>query len=390
MQKVIEINEFPSFKNDLNEVIKKLNESKNEINEVSNEKYNLDKYYQIIEGSDEDVLTQYKTWYDQLSEVVINNNNAIKQGNELVQQLEELNKFIDKEKENNDEIKVTLNSLVYKMIDKETIIFHKQEQNTKNQQDEKQIEFNKQNERLEKEKQDLFKKFNLEKEDLLNKFNMEKEELQNERNKRKQKYNEKIKELKNLKYQYDTGDYKIISTISNDENINFVPSINKMKEWSGKQHYNIIFDSKTDGDGSNNVLLNKVINKKNLYFIHFDNDQNIYGGYVNELIDVYNEDINDPNAFVFSLKRNNQNTLKKYSIKQNEHHRAFCLCPSQNVLYSFGFDGVHCRDITTFKVGDPQSYCLPYLYEYNGENNPLSFKSNNRFTIERILVIQMN
>ncbi|KAL7714423.1 hypothetical protein QTN25_008079 [Entamoeba marina] len=179
MQKVIESNEFKSFKNNLNEVINKLNELKYEINEDINEKYNLEKYYQIIEGSDEDVLTQYETWYDQLSEVVINNNNAINQRNELVQQLEKLNKFINKEKENNDEIKVTLNSIVYKMIDKETIIFNKQQQNTKNQQNEKQIEFNKQNEKLEKEKHDL-----------LMKFNMEKEELKKENDKRKQKYNQ--------------------------------------------------------------------------------------------------------------------------------------------------------------------------------------------------------
>ncbi|KAL7714425.1 TLDc domain-containing protein [Entamoeba marina] len=379
MQKVIESNEFLSFKNNLNEVIKKLNELKDEINEDINEKYNLDKYYQIIEGSDEDVLTQYETWYDQLSEVVINNNNAIKQRNDLVQQLEELNKFINKEKENNDEIKVTLNSIVYKMIDKETIIFNKQQQNIKNQQNEKQIEFNKQNEKLEKEKQEL-----------LMKFNMEKEELQKENDKRKQKYNEKLKELNNLKYQYDTDDYKVISTISNDENVNFVQSINKMKEWSGKQHYNIIFDSKIHGNGSNNVLGDKVMNKKNLYFIHFDNRQNIYGGYVNELIDGYFKFINDPNAFVFSLKRNNQNTLKKYSIKQNQHHHAFSLCSNQDLLYYFGItDDSKCTDITTLKIGDPHSYCDPYSYEYNGENKPLSDGSDNIFTVERILVIQM-
>ncbi|KAL7718480.1 TLDc domain-containing protein [Entamoeba marina] len=379
MQKVIQSNEFIEFKNSLNEVIKKLNELKYEINEVSNEKYNLKKYYQIIEGNDLDVLTQYETWYDQLSEVVINNTNSIKQQNELVQQLEELNKFIEKEKENNDEIKVTLNSIVYKMIDKETSIFNKQEQNTKNQQNEKQIEFNKQTERLEKEKQDL-----------LMKLNMEKDELEKESVKRKQKYNQKLIELNNLKYQYDTNDYKVFSTILNDEDVIFVQSINKMKEWSGKQHYNIIFDSKIDGDGSNNVLSDKVINKKNLYFIHFDNRQNIYGGYVNELIDGYDEDINDPNAFVFSLKRNNQNTLKKYSIKQDQHHYAFYINSKQDLLYNFGSDDNICKDITTSKVGDPGSYCNPYSYEYNGENKPLSDDTNNEFTVERILVIQMN
>ncbi|KAL7714422.1 TLDc domain-containing protein [Entamoeba marina] len=163
-----------------------------------------------------------------------------------------------------------------------------------------------------------------------------------------------------------------------------------MKEWSGKQHYNIIFDSKIDGDGSNNVLGNKVMNKKNLYFIHFDNRQNIYGGYVNELIGGYSKLINDPNSFVFSLKRNNQNTLKKYLIKQNQHHHAFSLCSNFKVLYYFGYDDNNCRDITTFKVGDPHSYCLPYSYEYNGENKPLSDGTNNKFTVERILVIQMN
>ncbi|KAL7717095.1 hypothetical protein QTN25_005374 [Entamoeba marina] len=353
MQKVIQSNEFIEFKNYLNVVIEKISELKKEINEDIKEKYNLKKYEQIIEKSDSDILTQYETWYDQLSE------------------------FIYKEIDNNDEIKVTLNSIVYKMIDKETIIFNKQEQNTKNEEKEKQIEFNKENERLEKEKQDL-----------LMKFSMEKGELKKESDKRKQKYNEKLKELNNLKHQYDTGNYKLFAIISSEENLNFVPSITKMKKWISKQHFNIIFDFKINGDNKG-VLSNKLMNKKNLYFISVDNQNNVFGGYVDTIInkvDTFTKEFND---FVFSLIRNKKLNNVKYNIKKGEEGKAFHLNSIFDYLYVFGRnnDGY---DVVVSKIGHTSQYiCKPVYYEYSGEQNSL-LDNTNKFSIKQVLVLEMN
>ncbi|KAL7720455.1 TLDc domain-containing protein [Entamoeba marina] len=401
MEKVINSNEFINFKKYLNEVMKKINEVKEDIKEDINKKYNLEKYEQIIEGSDEDVLTQYETWYDQLEEVVINNTNVIKQKNELVQQLEELNKFIEKEKENNDEIKVTLNSLVYKMIEKKTIIFNKKEEIGKVKKEEKQNEYNKENERLEKEKEELLKK-----------FNMEKEQLQKKSDKRKQEFKEKLTELDNMKYSCDSNCYRKLSQISNDENINFASSIDKLKKWSGKQHYNIIFDSKMDDQ---QALEYKVFNKRNLYFISFDNENNVFGGYVNELINEKDDEITDPNAFVFSLIRNGTIKNMKYNIKKGVEKNAFYLfsnngCgPTNNYLFKFGsissgtivksgyYRGKYCNcldddghDISIKCIGRNNSFsCNPVSYEYNGEQQPLRNNSKN-YIIKRVLILEMD
>ncbi|KAL7720415.1 hypothetical protein QTN25_002450 [Entamoeba marina] len=154
MQKVIKSNEFIEFKNYLSKVIKKINDVKNDVNVDVKLKYNLDKYNKIVEGSDSDVLTQYETWYDQLAKVVINNNNTIQQSNEAKEQLNELVEFIinskvndnmdeifNKEKKNNNLLKETLNSVVDKMIDKETIIFNKNEDELKRQANQRKHEF---------------------------------------------------------------------------------------------------------------------------------------------------------------------------------------------------------------------------------------------------------
>ncbi|KAL7720458.1 hypothetical protein QTN25_002226 [Entamoeba marina] len=403
MEKVIESIDFIQFKNDLNEFMKKINDVKDEVNVDVRTKYNLEKYEQIIEGSDKDVLTQYETWYDQLAEVVINNNNTIKQRNKLVQQIEELNNFFSKAKEkfeeinenmgeingnmkeitnteieNNDKIKATLNLLVYKMIDNETIIFNKQEQNIKNEQNEKQIEFNKQTERLEKEKQNL-----------LMKLNIEKEELEKESDKRRQQFNEKLKELNNMKYQYRNADLETFSMMLDKENIYLNPSINKLKEWSGKQKCSIIFDSKIDGDGGNNVLHDKVINKKNLYFISFDNENNVFGGYLDTTIGTVGN-ITDSNAFTFSLIRNGEFKNIKYEIKNDCRRHAFYLCFNSDCLYNFG-SGFG-NDISVCRIGNSNSHCFSTSYEYNGEQHPFidNTDSSNYFTVKRLLVMEMN
>ncbi|KAL7712468.1 TLDc domain-containing protein [Entamoeba marina] len=162
-----------------------------------------------------------------------------------------------------------------------------------------------------------------------------------------------------------------------------------LRWWSGKNIYSIVFDSNIHGDGSNNVLLKKVINKSHLYFITFDDQQNVFGGYLNERISEYDVCIGDPNSFVFSLKRNDLQVQKKFLIHPNKHRKDFKLFSNKPVLYRFGTDGGNCKDITIHKVGEQKSYCLPYAYDYNGENQPLT-DGNYCFSAQRIIVIEMN
>ncbi|KAL7717986.1 hypothetical protein QTN25_004683 [Entamoeba marina] len=87
-----------------------------------------------------------------------------------------------------------------------------------------------------------------------------------------------------------------------------------LKKWSRKKKYNVIFDSRMYGDGSNNGLRNEVINKSSLYFIVFDDNDNIFGGYVNSIIYTDNVPIRDDSSFVFSF--NTERSEIKHLLSQ--------------------------------------------------------------------------
>ncbi|KAL7720414.1 TLDc domain-containing protein [Entamoeba marina] len=164
-------------------------------------------------------------------------------------------------------------------------------------------------------------------------------------------------------------------------------SIESLIEWSGKPNYNVIFDSDIDGDGKS-TLNCKLMNKRNLYFIHFDNENNIFGGYVNELINKTNIYVYDKKSFVFSLLRNGEVINKKYVIKPERAKCSFDLQSNYDFLYWFGY-GNGKFDIIAPKIGHiSKTACLTNSYEYNGEKQPLRNKTIG-YVINRILVLEM-
>ncbi|KAL7722967.1 TLDc domain-containing protein [Entamoeba marina] len=331
MKRATDSNIFIAFKKYCVEFLDTLNQMKCQFDIDLKDKYNLVKYNQIVEGSDEDVIAQYETWYDQLAEIVINNNIAIKRIFEATNCLTEIIEFTNKEMMKNDEIKSNLNQLVDKIIDKEKEIFEKEQQ----------------------ERRDTFQ--------------------------------DKLVELNEMKYTYDTDVYNLFP---NDKEIQeLAPSINKLKEWCGTKKCSVIFDSTTDGDGSNDGLNNKIIGKKNLCFISFDDNHNVFGGYVDTLINKTYEFITDPNAFLFSLKRNGKVSDKIYPIRSTKHNKAFYLYSNDDRLYYFGNGG----DISISKVDYLNSWCDPNSYEYNNQENTfVDCNYPNHFDIKRLIVLQMN
>ncbi|KAL7716104.1 TLDc domain-containing protein [Entamoeba marina] len=189
-------------------------------------------------------------------------------------------------------------------------------------------------------------------------------------------YNNRIKELDNMKVERYDVDLEM-DIINNSMNI--------LKEWSNKNTSNIIFDSKVDGNGSNNVLHNRVMNRSNMYFIHFDENNNVYGGYLNTKVnnsydysDKYEcYDIHDKNAFVFSLTRNAQLFFLHNKRKDG-------------LLYYFG------NDVRVHKVDGKESFCKGadseyYWYNYGNVNKPFTDITHpNEFAVQRIVVLQMN
>ncbi|KAL7720421.1 TLDc domain-containing protein [Entamoeba marina] len=218
--------------------------------------------------------------------------------------------------------------------------------------------------------------------------------------------NESMKIMKESLKMMNEFKNQIISVIPNEENLKefneiiekksenitqqcleieeLIPSFNKLKEWSGKQKCSVLFDSKIDGDGANNVLIKKVINQSNLYFIRFDNQNNVFGGYVGELIRYTNNNIEDPNSFIFSLIRNGDIKHDIYKIKESEKQYAFCLnSDNATKLYKFGMH----NDIGVYKTDNSESRCNQSSYIYEGENFP--FVDNHYFKTKRTVVIKM-
>ena len=167
----------------------------------------------------------------------------------------------------------------------------------------------------------------------------------------------------------------------------------QLEEWSGKKCGEIVFDSdKDDWNYGTSVFYDKVINKNNLMIVIEDTDNNKFGGYVKETINKYNNYINDPNSFLFSMKSNGRiNGMKKFKINYSQN--AFYLC-AKNSSGLFGFGGGH--DIFVSQKDQGGSYCKQHSFNYEGISNALC-ESNNynyynnqiNFTPKHFIVIQM-
>ncbi|KAL7714440.1 TLDc domain-containing protein [Entamoeba marina] len=187
-------------------------------------------------------------------------------------------------------------------------------------------------------------------------------------------YNKRIKDLESAK----VSKYCQLDLELNNSNIQFVDKM------INENQYKIIFDSDIDGDGGNNVLYQRVLNKSNLYFLSFDNEDNVFGGYVKNTIYIANQYLSCENAFIFSLIRNGYMETKRYNIKKGREDNAFQLYKDQaEGLYRFG------GDITIRRVGCHTSCCDLVDYEYD-KKQPLTNKIYPfKYEVMRIIVVQM-
>ncbi|KAL7722943.1 TLDc domain-containing protein [Entamoeba marina] len=159
-----------------------------------------------------------------------------------------------------------------------------------------------------------------------------------------------------------------------------------LKEWSETTSYNIIFDSKVDGNGGDNVLHDKVFGKTNLYFITVDCYGNVFGGYISNKIDKSNSYVSDKNSFVFSLIRNHEVKNVKYPLKHSCDN-AFQLYSndSDKMLYTFGWD------FWVYQVGYGRSFCnlLDEYCFYGNKKEKYTFVDYAQFEVKQLIVIEM-
>ncbi|KAL7714064.1 TLDc domain-containing protein [Entamoeba marina] len=168
---------------------------------------------------------------------------------------------------------------------------------------------------------------------------------------------------------------------------------NNIINWSGLNNYTVLFDSDNDGNGFD--LFFTVLNKKNLYFITFDNNNNVFGGYISTTIDhvgFYEEST----TFIYSLMKNGQYLPLKYNPISSQYNLFYIQCYygddysddcNENddnsiltTLYNFGLD------LQVHKIGIEKSQCEQYSYE--SQKNSL-VNNEEEFIINRIIVVEM-
>ena len=169
-----------------------------------------------------------------------------------------------------------------------------------------------------------------------------------------------------------------------------IPSLSTLEEWCGMKYQCVIYDSDKDGQESS-VFTNKILNKSNLYFINYDDNNCIYGGFQKSAIKKLNRHNLDNDYFLFTLNEFGQHGVeKKYSMLSTPKYptkTGISVFKENDELYYFA-DG-----FGVYKSFLQKSYTYQGVanqYEgavkgcFNGKYDP------NRFVVKRVLVIQMN
>ena len=184
--------------------------------------------------------------------------------------------------------------------------------------------------------------------------------------------------------------------------------IRKLEEWTRRRCGNVIFDSNFDDWNVNTCqFTQRVLNKSHIVIVIDDGKKNIFGGYIDTVIknmwcshdlrrNANNESRTvDPNAFVFSMKRDGEEKLRKYQTADSS--QSFVLYDEKGFrLFHFGcvshgrstWNQVFDIDIMR-KPHQHRCRCNKATYDYQGEENSLR-PSGEFFIPKRFVVVQMN
>ena len=112
----------------------------------------------------------------------------------------------------------------------------------------------------------------------------------------------------------------------------------QLEQWTNKKCSEVIFDSNIHDWSQRTLFDNTVHNKSNLAFIVEDTSNNKFGGYIVSTINAHTtNDINDSNAFIFSLKSNGRiNGMKRFNITSITRDREYDVTqgnPGSRIVY---------------------------------------------------------
>ncbi len=137
------------------------------------------------------------------------------------------------------------------------------------------------------------------------------------------------------------------------------------------------FHSKCDGKGNTITIIKSHLNY-------------VFGGFASSAWNSSNTLINDPNAFLFSLRRDGVSFKDKFTVKLSQY--ALCGNSSFGPTFGGGFDIFICNQSNT-NTGScshfGSSYNLPNGYTYDGNARHLLAGNWNKWTTTEIEVYQI-
>ncbi|EDR27156.1 hypothetical protein, conserved [Entamoeba dispar SAW760] len=161
-----------------------------------------------------------------------------------------------------------------------------------------------------------------------------------------------------------------------------------LQEWSGLLNCEILFDSDNDDAENDNMQFNeKVMFKENCFFINFDKKGNVFGAFMKENIGLLDEDVDDDQHFIFSLKKENKNCPKRWFIKSGKEG-GIKLFSNNDCLYQIGNVNFGCFGVS--KINLRRNVCCTLSEEYEGISDLDLVGTNWKFfSLERVVVVHM-
>ncbi|KAL7714597.1 TLDc domain-containing protein [Entamoeba marina] len=165
-----------------------------------------------------------------------------------------------------------------------------------------------------------------------------------------------------------------------------------LKNWCGLNKIKVIFDSDIDGDGSG-TLARSIAGLGSLYFITFDDNNNVFGGFLSSMAKLEQTEfglqmpaVTDSNCFLFSLIRDGSTDLRKWDVNTDGKKRVFH-CNYRNSqsdeLYAFGMGRFLINRIGVDSTLGNLGSCFYDLNTYETPN------FDNNCHVQRILVLKM-
>ena len=160
-------------------------------------------------------------------------------------------------------------------------------------------------------------------------------------------------------------------------------SIQQLQQYFLNKDMIILIDSDLCGmDFLQKELTEKLLHKSNNCIILIDSNENIFGGIVFNEIDNINEWIEDDKAMLFSVNKNELNSLNIFPIQKEESQYAFYLYSiDSDALFAFGENR---DDLYVCITNQFQNHHRKHSFCYPSYN---CFVNYSKFIVKRVIVV---